>query len=280
MQGRILLRVCFGVALLMTAGGCDRKKQPVPAVEIAVANSYLYAAVQDLCGSETPILSLVPPGMCPGHFDISPGQVNQLCHCKLLLVFGFQSNIENVVSRIRQNGLTVYKVSPEGGLCLPQTYIKVVEEVAKALSEQFPQRQDEFQQRLAHIEVRLKQLESELRTYMDDLSLQQTSVLASGHQAEFAKWLGFDVVSTFSGGDAETPAQINESLKKVAADHIGYVIANQQEGTALASALAKRLDAQMAVFSNFPAEISGSEDVSGFDAMLWENVQAFTARTP
>jgi hypothetical protein len=47
------------------------------------------------------------------------------------------------------------------------------------------------------------------------------------------------------------------------------VIANRQEGTALAKALADRLNAKMVVFGNFP---TGQGNTYAFDSLLLENV--------
>ena len=104
---------------------CKSKDAEQNKPEIAVANSYLHAAVKDLCRDERDVLSLVPPGMCPGHFDISPSQVNYLCNCKILFVFDFQQNIENAIPRIKERGLKVCKVTPAQGMCVPDTYLSI-----------------------------------------------------------------------------------------------------------------------------------------------------------
>jgi len=118
--------------------GCNNESSDALQPEIAVVNSYLYAAVKDLCGNERELLSMVPPGMCPGHFDISPSQVNRLCNCKILFVFDFQQNIENAVPRIKDRGLKVCNIKPLPGLCIPDTYLAIAEQVAAALSEEKP----------------------------------------------------------------------------------------------------------------------------------------------
>ena len=94
-------------------------------------------------------------------------------------------------------------------------------------------------------------------------------MLVSGHQAEFAKWLGLNVVATFAGSDIEIPSGINSALMKAKDKNIKFVIANQQEGTALAEAMANRLNSTMVVFSNFP---TGQGDIPAFDSLMLENI--------
>ncbi len=237
--------------------------------EIAVANSYLLCVVKDLCGNQTNIISLVPPGMCPGHFDIQPSQVQQLNKCKVLLLFDFQSRIGDALSRIQERGLNIYNIEVPEGLCLPETYLAIARSVADALSQDNPSRRVEFDRRLELIENRLSVLGSEIHTKMEQSGLKNAAVLVSGHQAVFAEWLSLEVIATFSGSDIETPTGINESLRKTKGKDIKLVIANQQEGTELAAALAQRLNAKMVAFSNFPL---GQGDAPGFDSLLLENV--------
>ncbi|MEN6334284.1 MAG: hypothetical protein ABFE01_08480, partial [Phycisphaerales bacterium] len=130
---RLLAIVCLATA------GCDDKATP-GGCEIAVTNSYLECAVRDLCGEDAAILCLAPPGMCPGHFDISPAQVRQLKGCRLLLRFDFQQGIEQRLERMRQGGLDIQPVQVMEGLCVPDTYIAVCRRVCQVLSKTYPQR--------------------------------------------------------------------------------------------------------------------------------------------
>lgn len=261
----------FVCVLCCFLSGC--KKQDVQSQpEIAVANSYLQAVVEDLCGDQQEVLSLVPPGMCPGHFDISPSQVNCLCHCKILFVFDFQQNIENAIPRIKEQGLKVCTINPSPGLCIPDTYLKMTRQVAAALCEQDPARQAHYEVRLQEIEKRLENTREEVLQQIKQSGLTDANVMTSAHQAEFAKWLGLNPVSTFAGRDTVTPAEINNNLTEANIKQVKLVIANQQEGTKLAQALAQHLNVKCVVFSNFP--LSGRQDdmPAGFDGLIYENV--------
>ncbi|MBN2020435.1 MAG: zinc ABC transporter substrate-binding protein [Sedimentisphaerales bacterium] len=267
-------RFAFLSLLLATISFCGCKpgkgleKQP----EIAVANSYLHCVIKDICGNQTEVLSLVPPGMCPGHFDISPSQVNQLCNCKMLFVFDFQQNIENAAPRIRNKGLKVCRVAPPQGLCIPDTYLSIARQVAGTLSENNPSRKVYYDLKLAEIENRMKHLSRELAERIELSGLKNSNVIASQHQAEFAQWLGLNPVSTFTGSDTTTPAQINENLQQAEQYQIRFIIANKQEGAGLAKALAEHLRTGIVIFSNFPEQATLDVNIPGFDSLLNDNV--------
>ncbi|MGE5293690.1 MAG: metal ABC transporter solute-binding protein, Zn/Mn family [Solirubrobacterales bacterium] len=253
---------------LMASGCTDRGA--AGGYEIAVTNSYLECAVRDLRGQDAAVLCLAAPGMCPGHFDVSPAQVRQLKGCKLLLRFEFQQGIEQRLERMREGGLSISAVRPSGGLCVPGTYMAICRQVCTILSRTYPSEANRLEARLVAIEQRKVKLAAELRDAVVRSGVAGAAVLTSNHQAEFAQWLGLDSVATFVGSDTETVANIDHCLQKAAGRDVRFVIANQQEGVTLAQALAERCKAKAVVFSNFPLT-SGQE--AGFDQLLRDNVR-------
>jgi len=270
------LFVC-STACVLLAAGCGNKTDEERRAEIAVTNSYLGCAVLDLCGEDTEVLCLAPPGMCPGHFDISPAQVKQLCDCKILLLFDFQKQVGETLSRVKERGLKTALVEEPGGLCVPDTYLAVCRRVSDILSSEYPDRKARFQQRLDVIERDLKLLEQELSGKIQQAGITSAKVLTSRHQTDFANWLGLETVAMFVGSDMETTAGIDRCIKKAQGQNIRFVVANQQEGTALAQALAERLGARAVVFGNFP-ELRGQ--TGGYHALLRANVDALIRAHP
>ena len=248
--------------------GNNSEKQP----EVAVSNSYLRSVVKDICAGQTEVMSLAPPGMCPGHFDISPSQVNQLGGCSILLLFDFQEKIGDALSRLKERGLKIRIVECPEGLCLPDTYLAIARSVADVLSQDNPTKRAEYKKRLKQIKNRLDNLTAGIQIRMKQSGFVGVEVVTSAHQAVFADWLGLDVVATFAGSDTETPGSINQCLQQAKDKDVRFVIANKQEGTVLATALANRLNAYMIIFSNFPAGQSDTTGMSDFDGLLLENI--------
>lgn len=269
MKGIVACLTGFLTLACVVMAGCDDAPS-AGGFEIAVTNSYLECAVRDVWGEDAAILCLAPPGMCPGHFDISPVQVRQLKGCKLLLRFDFQQGVEQRLDRMRQGGLDMQPVRAPGGLCVPDSYLTICRQICQILSYTYPERSGSFQARLSAVEERLARLTAELREAVADSGIATAAVLTSNHQVQFARWLGLDPVATFVGSDTETVANIDHCLKKAAGREVRFVIANRQEGTALAQALAERLQARAVVFSNFPGACQGQ---TGFDRLLQDNVR-------
>lgn len=267
MKCKPFLSAVLGLYLLIA--GCDNQNSDGKQ-QIAVTNSYLFCAVQDICGGSEEIVSLASPGMCPGHFDISPQLTRQLAGCKLLMRFDFQQGLDGQLKRFIDRGLAVEPVVGLPGLCIPETYAQTCREVCQILSRHFPAHQDRYQNRLLEICRRMKAAAVELQTQMLDKGYNGLEVVSSVHQAAFAQSLGLNVIGTFVGQDIATPAVIQKCLENANGRKILCVIANQQEGTQLAEAIASRLSTKVVVFSNFPdIEPSGT----GFDTMLHQNIK-------
>ena len=263
----------FLVVACMVTAGCRDDGSTDRTPDVAVTNSYLQCIVRDLWGRDAGILCLAPPGMCPGHFDLSPAQVTQLAGCRMLLLFDFQQSVERTLGRLRDKGLKTHLVQVPAGLCIPETYLALCQQVSRVLAKEYPERAGQFDQRLSVIRDRLEKLGSELKARVLESEAASAKVLVSSHQAGFVRWLGLEPVATFVGSDVETVSNIDHCLKRAAGQSIRYIIANQQEGTALAEALAERLRATAVVFSNFPQP---ADDGAGFDQLLRDNVRRLT----
>jgi zinc transport system substrate-binding protein len=249
--------------------GCKNRNIHRGQAEIAVTNSYLQCVVNDLC-PDAEVLCLAPPGMCPGHFDILPSQVTLLRKCRMLLLFDIQERIEDSLSRMKDDGLRVYSVKTSPGLCVPENYVATSRGVCDILCSEYPERAAQYRQRLQLIEQRLEHTGAELQASIRQVGAASAEVITSDHQAQFADWLGLETIATFVGSDIETVSNINHCLKRADGRDVRFVIANKQEGTALAEALADRLGAKAVVFSNFPAVDSAGH---AFDQLLRQNVR-------
>ncbi|MBN2269193.1 MAG: zinc ABC transporter substrate-binding protein [Sedimentisphaerales bacterium] len=252
-------------------GGCREDPGRQNQTQVAVTNSYLGCAVRDVCGREMDVLCLAPPGMCPGHFDISPSQVERLSDCVVLLLFDFQEQVEQKLARLKEEeGLKTALVHPPGGLCVPQTYLDICRQVCDIFASGHPEAAGQYRQRLALVQERIKRLEMELSEKVRRGELSSVRIAASSHQADFLKWLGLETIATFIGSDVETAAGVERCLKEAEGQNVRFVVANKQEGSRLAKAIAERLGAEAVVFSNFPERCDSS---SGFDELLRANVK-------
>jgi ABC-type Zn uptake system ZnuABC Zn-binding protein ZnuA len=189
----------------------------------------------------------------------------------MLLLFDFQEQVVQTLSRLKEKGLKTALVIEAGGLCVPETYLAVCRQVSDILSSEYPEMTARYRQRLQDIENNLNNLSQELLGKIQQAGILSAKVLASDHQADFINWLGLETIETFVGSDVETVAGFDRCISEAQGQGVRFVVANKQEGTAMAKALAERLGARAVVFSNFP-ELIGRK--KGFNELLRANVDA------
>lgn len=274
----------LGTCLAMLAAGCGKTPdagsatRPTKAAQVAASNSYLEAAVLDLLGQDTPVLRLAEPGMCPGHFDIRPSQINDLRRCRLLLRFDFQAALDDKLAGLTQDGLSICEIHVGGGMCAPPSYGEVCRQIADALVEAHLLDRPSADSRLAQTRARLQQLEAACKQRIVQSGWTDQAVICSHHQAAFCGWLGLRVAATFSGADVTSVGDIEKAVQSGEVTRARVVIANLPEGRRVADALGERLGVKVVVFGNFPL-IQGAGPF--FDALVEGNVTALLeARQP
>lgn len=260
-------------ALSIGSAGCRTSDADAP-TELAVTNSYLESVVADLLGDASNVLCLTEPGMCPGHFDIRPGQVARMRTCRLLLRFDFQSALDAKLAPLADDGLAIAEIRPIGGLSTPKTYLDTCRQAADALGRAGFLSPTETADRLTAIARRMAELDAWARDEVNGTPLAGRPVLTSVHQQAFCEWLGLPVTAAFRGADTAGVGEIESAVRAGAASPVAVIVANRPEGRRVADALADRLDAPVVVLDNFPDRNNGPP---AFDALVRTNVKRLIA---
>ena len=270
---RVILGIIAGTVLAGLGAGCA-PSEPSPGPPVATTSPLLKCAVLEVLGPDAArCLSLTGPGMCPGHFDVGPGQVRALRGVRVLLRFDFQADLDNLLEPHVDGGLRIAPVKIPGGMAEPQSFVAVCRQVAEALVAAGLLGREAADARLADVQARMESLETWARQAVRAAGLAGRPVLTSGHQAAFCRTLGLDVKATFSATDTAGMGEVRSALAAGRAAGATLVIANRPEGRQAADALAESLGARVVVFDNFPDE--GPRNA--FEAMVRGNVERLTA---
>ncbi len=277
---RFVALICF-VPILY---GCEKKTDGPSASDVdqtqpplVVSNSYLAAATRDLLGDDVPLMLLAEPGMCPGHFDLRPSQVRQLRRSSALIRFDFQSALDRRLESHGNHGPHVIAVRVPGGMCDPQSYRSVCQQLAEALVTQHHCSRADADKAMERIAERMRRLDDWAIQQIAGAGLKGAPVLCSGHQELFCRHLGLDVIATFAAADIARPSEIDAAIRAGEAANVKQIVANLPEGRQLADALGDRLGAEVVVFGNFPVGLESE----AFDELVSHNVVSFVeARHP
>jgi zinc transport system substrate-binding protein len=257
--------------IALNISGCQRGETLPRVLKIATTTSYLEAAALDLLGDNLTMTRLAEPGTCPGHFDMRPGQVAELRHCRTLLRFDFQKSLDAKLAGDGTSGPRVAEITLRGGMCRPESYLSACRQVSSNLVALGLLAAADAETRLHAITNRLDALSREATNRVAQTRLVGLPVIVSQHQRDFCEWLGLRVVATFRAADTASIAEIEAAIDAGKLGQVKLVIANLPEGRRTADALAERLKARVVVFENFPTLRNGRVS---FDAMLQANLGA------
>jgi zinc transport system substrate-binding protein len=219
---------------------------------------------------DVPMVRLAGPSMCPGHFDMRPSQISDLAHCGLLVRFDFQRELDARFTVKQGNSRQTAAITVHGGLCVPDTYVSACRQVAEHLVKADFLTRAEADTRLAKLADRMASLRQEVERRIKDSHLHDAPVLASGHQADFCRWLELRMIAEISNADGCSIRDLDEALKAGQSAGVQIVVANEPEGRRSADALAERLHAKVVVFANFP----DPNKKPAFDDMVRRNLAA------
>jgi ABC-type Zn uptake system ZnuABC Zn-binding protein ZnuA len=265
------MKKALSLFLLLILSACQKVDDRLPI--IVVSDSYIESSILDLLAGPVQIVRLAEPGLCPAHTEIKPSHVEKISRARAVFIFDFQKDFQNLITRqLGKNESLLSIVKSPPGLSIPNSYLDVCKQVGTSLISSRLLSQENFNHKLSAIESRIKALEKSQLQLSKFKSIAGTNVISSIHQKEFCKYLGLNVVATFSESDFAKFSSLNSVIKTGKDFDVKIIIANKQEGTRAASAIAERLNAKIIILSNFPEK--SFKNRSAFDDLFLSNISS------
>jgi zinc transport system substrate-binding protein len=241
---------------------------------VVTTTSVLGAAAQGVGSEGVTVETLLPPGSCPGHFDLEPAQVRRLLSATLFLRHDFQGFLDG---RLLANGVApehIAALPTPGGLCVPDTFAALAREAADELATRLPGEAEAIRTRASALARDAAAHGASLRQRA--ARLQGRPVAAAPHQAAFLRWLGLDVRCVLPGGDDPAPGIISRSLAELRSSGAFVIVGNVPSGRRLPASLAEAAGLSLVMFDNFPPSCTPAD----YWAMLDRNLDSLLAALP
>jgi len=241
----LVLMVMTGVAV---AGAVNALTSGVP--RIVVTTTLIETAVRDLAGDDVEVVRLLPPGSCPGHFDLEPGQVAAVAAASLFVRHDYQAGLDAGVQRAGFNTNGLVSLGSFPAFTIPASYVALCTELNSRLAREWPERAAALDQRLRQIENRASDVEKDIR--LRAKRVHGRRVLCARYQKDFCEWFGLSVVATFNAGTDESAWQLNRAVDMGKQAGAEAVVGNAQWGSKHLRALAEATGLPGIMLSNFP----------------------------
>jgi zinc transport system substrate-binding protein len=253
--------------LVATALPCCAASEPV---SLVVTTSMLERAVHELgdAADGVDVVRLIPPGSCPGHFDLSPKSLPALRSATAIVRHQYQGFLEARLVEMGVDDAVVIVADPDGSLLIPDHYGRLVRRIGEIVGRLMPERGVRIDAAVAAVEDRLAGLELEIGAR--PTPWRGAQVISSFQQAQFSRWLGLEVVAEIGRPEDTSPRDFEDLLRKSP----DLVVANLQEGLEAAATVADRLGVPLVVFSNFPGADGYGSD---YDGLVTHNLDRLDA---
>jgi len=273
MRRRILIGMLVAalVGIPMTLSGCAQHAQP--STDIVAGSSLISNIIQDVAGDRVETRTLIPPGVCPGHYDVKPSDIEALANSDALFIHDYQQyfqNIKGAIEAAENPDLVITVLNVTGNWMVPSVQAEAVDKIAQALGEIDPENAAYYQQRATDREQAILAHGEEVENELQGAGVEGVKVLCAEMQAGFVSWAGFGIVATFGRPEDLTPAQVADLIDQGQEAGAALIIDNLQSGsTTLGASLGQDVEAIPVTISNFPG---GLEETETWEKAIDKNV--------
>ncbi|HOV32135.1 MAG TPA: zinc ABC transporter substrate-binding protein [Candidatus Hydrogenedens sp.] len=223
---------------------------------IVVGTSAIHSAIKNLTGKDTELAIVVPPDLCPGHFDLKPGDIEKFLNAKLIILHTWQKELPSIKSLIRGTNPPKEKVAyiqVEGNWFVPQNYIRGLEEIGKVLITAGLLTEEDYKKQFERRKNEILAFEQQTIQKVKKYNPEDIHLISSTFQSDFVNWLGFKVVATFPRTDEFNLSSWGELLNKGKKEHVNIVVENlQNDEIEIVKKLSSELNAEPVILSSFP----------------------------
>jgi zinc transport system substrate-binding protein len=210
------------------------------------------------------ISAMLPPGQCPGHYDVKLSDVEKMKKADLNVSFSGMA----LMSKAGSDGSKqLFIVAGNRNWMVPDSYIYGLGVLTDGLSKRFPADAEVSVSRKKGAVRNVKEGANLLIEKIKQAGIFGKPIIASSMQKEPLEWMGFRVVGEYGRPEAMSAREVVR-LAKIGKDQaVIMVVDNLQSGPDAGKGIAETLGAPHVVLTNFPSE-------KGYLATLGENVNA------
>jgi zinc transport system substrate-binding protein len=278
MRRRILLETLVIVLVAILVTFLMRGHNAQPSTDIMAGSSLITNIIQDVADGKLETRTLIPPGVCPGHYDVKPSDIEALANSTALFIHDYQQyfqNIKGAIEAAENPDLIITILNVTGNWMVPAVQAEAVGKIAQALGEIDPENAAYYEGKATERAQAILTKGEEVENTLQEAGVEGVKVICAEMQAGFVSWAGFDVVATYGRPEDLSPAQMEDLVTKAKEAGVALVIDNLQSGsTTLGAAMEQDIEAIPVTISNFPG---GLENTETWEKAIDKNVDLLLA---
>jgi zinc transport system substrate-binding protein len=255
------------------SAGCQKSalnEQTKDKIRIVTSDTILSGMSESLLPSEFfAVAAILPPGQCPGHYDIKLADIAKVKRADLVLSFLGMPFMKH--AEVDENRQLLIDAKDRNWMA-PDSYVTGLDFLADKFSERFPEHQQQISTRREHAILEVSEWNRSLSDRIKRAGVSRKSIIASSMLREPLEWMGFRVVGEYGRPESISVKTIAALIRIGRAQKPAMIVDNLQSGPEAGKGIAEALGAPHVILSNFPSE-------KGYAATLSDNVDAVLAAT-
>lgn len=217
---------------------------PSERLKIVTTTSDIESIVKIIGSGRVEVLNIVPPSLCPGHFELKLKDLAEIRKGKVILFHGWERWMENL-----KEGPERIPVEIDGNWMIPDINLKASEKVFELLLKMDPEGKEIFERNFSTYKKELENLKRKGREMKK--RTEGLKVISSVRQSDFLSWLGMKIVSTFTDSEISLK-EMKEIVEKGREEKVRLVVDNLQRESISGRRIAEEIGAKHIVLTNFP----------------------------
>jgi zinc transport system substrate-binding protein len=266
---RLVLILVLALACLLAGCSNDVRDSKTKTKHVIVtSDTILSGMVASLLPSDRyNVEAILPPGQCPGHYDVKLSDMEKVKNAELIVSFKDMPFMQSVSASDKE----FLRLDTEGrNWMAPDSYLYGLNKLAEHLSQRYPDEKNRIMGRKNELTEQVKSTRDSLGEKIGRAGIVGKAVIASSLQKEPLEWMGFRVVGEYGRPEAISAKEIVQFAKVGRRHRVALVVDNLQSGPDAGRGVAEALGIPHVVLSNFPSE-------NGYLATLKQNVHSVIA---
>lgn len=241
----LTIALAFGVGIVGAAA-----QQPLVVATTPIGQQF----ANQVGGEYFRVKSIVPSGLCPAHYDLTPSDYQEVKEASLIVSHGFEPWLGDLIQA--SGNKSALRVELGGGWSLPSRATKMVTKLSAKMAEVDPDHADYYKKQASSFKKEIHNYSKEVQQKAEKLDVQSAKAIVMKFQQGFINWLGVQVVGTFpSQGmvSAKLYSRLTKLGRKKDAD---IVVSNLPSGIAFGQKLAHKIGAAHVILPNFPGSLN------------------------
>jgi zinc transport system substrate-binding protein len=210
------------------------------------------------------ITAILPPGQCPGHYDMKLADIAKIRQADLVISFRSMPFLNQ--AQIEEGKHLLIETNGRNWMA-PPSYLVGIGIVADKLIERFPEQSQQISSRREHVIREAEEKVESLRSRLHQASRSEKPIIAASLLKEPLEWMGFQVVGEYGRPESLSAKEIVELTRIGRNKKVAMIVDNLQSGPDAGKGIAEALNVPHVILANFPSE-------KGYAATLSENVSA------